>query len=32
VLGHVWEGWLAGRIAVIGDASAPHGMRLLPRT
>jgi ribonuclease D len=32
VLGNVWEGWLAGRIAVIGDAAAPHGMRLLPRT
>jgi ribonuclease D len=31
VLGLVWEGWLAGRIAVIGDQSAPHGMRLLPR-
>jgi ribonuclease D len=32
VLGNVWEGWLAGRIAVIGDAAAPHGMRLLPRS
>jgi ribonuclease D len=31
VLGTVWEGWLAGRIAVIGDPAAPHGMRLLPR-
>ncbi|HEY5925474.1 MAG TPA: HRDC domain-containing protein [Kofleriaceae bacterium] len=31
VLGNVWEGWLAGRIAVIGDPAAPHGMRLLPR-
>jgi ribonuclease D len=31
VLGHVWEGWLAGRIAVVGDPAAPHGMRLLPR-
>lgn len=32
VIGHVWEGWLSGRIAVIGDVGAPHGMRLLPRT
>ncbi len=31
VLGSVWEGWLDGRIAVIGDPGAPHGMRLLPR-
>ena len=31
VLGTVWEGWLAGRLALIGDASAPHGIRLLPR-
>lgn len=31
VLGNVWEGWLAGLIAMIGDASAPHGIRLLPR-
>ncbi len=32
VVGHVWEGWLAGKIAVIGDPAAPHGMRLIPRT
>ncbi|HEY5944058.1 MAG TPA: HRDC domain-containing protein [Kofleriaceae bacterium] len=32
VLGVVWEGWLAGRIAVIGDPDAPLGMRLLPRS
>lgn len=32
VLGHVWEGWLAGRIAIVGDVDAPHGMRLLPRS
>jgi len=31
VLGHVWEGWLAGRVAVIGDPTAAHGLRLLPR-
>ena len=30
LLGNMWEGWLAGRIAVIGDAAAPQGMRLLP--
>jgi ribonuclease D len=28
VLGDVWEGWLAGRIALAGDASAPQGIRL----
>ncbi|HEX5062490.1 MAG TPA: HRDC domain-containing protein [Kofleriaceae bacterium] len=32
VLGSVWEGWLAGRISVIGEVAAPHGMRLLPRS
>jgi len=32
LLGSVWEGWLAGRIAVVGDPAAPQGMRLLPRT
>lgn len=32
IVGHVWAGWLAGKIAVIGDPAAPHGMRLLPRT
>lgn len=31
VIGHVWQGWLEGRIAVIGDPAAPLGMRLLPR-
>jgi ribonuclease D len=31
VLGSVWEGWLSGRIAVIGDPAATHGMRLIPR-
>ncbi len=31
VLGSVWEGWLSGRIAVIGDPTATHGMRLIPR-
>ena len=23
-----WEGWLAGRVALVGDAAAPHGIRL----
>jgi ribonuclease D len=32
VLGTAWEGWLTGRVALIGDASAPHGVRLLPRS
>jgi AraC family transcriptional regulator len=32
VLGNVWDGWLAGTIAVVGDAAAPQGMRLLLRT
>lgn len=31
VLGDVWEGWLAGRIALVGDAAAPQGIRLVPR-
>jgi ribonuclease D len=31
VLGAAWEGWLTGRIALVGDALAPHGVRLLPR-
>jgi ribonuclease D len=29
VIGDVWEGWLAGRIAIVGDAAAPHGIRLV---
>ena len=31
VLGEVWLGWLSGRVAVVGDPAAPHGLRLLPR-
>jgi ribonuclease D len=31
VLGSVWEGWLTGRVAVIGDPSATYGMRLISR-
>jgi ribonuclease D len=32
VLGNVWEGWLGGRVAVVGDPAASQGMKLLPRT
>ena len=32
VLGTMWDGWLSGRIAIIGDASSPHGVRLVPRS
>lgn len=31
VIGNVWLGWLEGRLALVGDPSAPHGMRLVPR-
>ncbi len=31
VLGTAWEGWLTGRLALVGDATAPHGVRLAPR-
>lgn len=31
VLGTTLEGWLLGRIAIVGDPLAPHGFRLLPR-
>jgi len=31
VIGTVLEGWLAGRIALVGDPLSPHGFRLLPR-
>ena len=31
ILGVAWQGWLAGRIAIVGDVDAPHGVRLLPR-
>jgi ribonuclease D len=28
VIGDVWEGWLAGRVGLVGDATAPQGVRL----
>jgi ribonuclease D len=28
ILGSAWEGWLSGRIALVGDRNAPHGLRL----
>ncbi len=31
VLGNAWEGWLTGRLALVGDAAAPHGVRLIVR-
>jgi ribonuclease D len=31
VLGTMWEGWLAGRIAIVGDTASPHGVRLVQR-
>ena len=31
VLGDVWEGWLAGKVAIVGDAAAPQGIRLVGR-
>ena len=31
VLGTAWEGWLTGRLALVGDAKAPHGVRLVAR-
>jgi ribonuclease D len=31
VLGAVWHGWLTGALALIGDAGAPQGVRLVPR-
>ena len=31
LLGAAWHDWLAGRSAVIGDATVPHGIRLAPR-
>lgn len=32
VLGQLWEGWLTGKLALIGDPAAPQGMRLVPRS
>jgi ribonuclease D len=31
VIGEVWVGWLAGQVAIVGDAAAPHGIRLVRR-
>jgi ribonuclease D len=31
VLGTAWEGWLTGRVALVGDPTARHGVRLVPR-
>ncbi len=31
VFGHICEGWLEGRIALIGDPASPLGIRLVPR-
>ena len=31
VLGTALEGWLLGRIAIVGDPLSPHGFRLMPR-
>jgi ribonuclease D len=30
VLGDKWEGWLTGRLAIVGDAGAGNGLRLVP--
>lgn len=32
VLGNVWRGWLAGEVALVGDAMAGQGMRLVSIT
>lgn len=32
VLGKAWRGWLAGDVALVGDASSPLGMRLVSST
>jgi hypothetical protein len=29
VLGDIWEGWLAGKVALVGDATSPQGIRLV---
>jgi hypothetical protein len=31
VLGGKWLAWLDGTVALVGDASSPHGMRLVAR-
>jgi len=30
VLGSVWEAWLRGKLAIVGDAASRHGIQLLP--
>lgn len=30
LVGAAWLGWLTGKVALIGDAAAPHGVRLTP--
>jgi ribonuclease D len=31
MLGTAWLGWLGGTVVLVGDAAAPHGVRLVPR-
>src|SRR6185312_6010688 len=28
LLGEIWLGWLQGRLALVGDAANPHGVKL----
>jgi hypothetical protein len=30
VIGASWRAWLDGKLAVIGDATSAHGVRLVP--
>jgi ribonuclease D len=32
VLGKAWRGWLAGEVALVGDVTAPLGMRLVEKS
>ncbi len=32
IIGAAWRGWLDGSLAIVGDAQAPHGIRVIPRT
>lgn len=32
VIGRAWRGWLEGSLALVGDATASHGIRLIART
>jgi ribonuclease D len=32
VIGRAWRGWLEGTLALVGDPTAPHGIRLVART